>query len=174
MWLGIAFAGVLLIIQARPSTAAYAGPDAATYISGVLMALGAAFLYAVAAIVTKKLGDTPPHLIALIQVCLGTVMLAPFANLANLPTDARAWADFVVMGRGVYRPGLCASVQRDPEAANARCGRAVLSLSGLRHGGGLRGFRSHAQAAAIRRLGSDPDRCRRHEPRLEISKSAGR
>ncbi|KWT82055.1 MULTISPECIES: DMT family transporter [unclassified Variovorax] len=97
MWLGIAFTGVLLIVQARPSTAAYAGPDAA-YISGVLMALGAAFLYAIAAIVTKKLGDMPPHLIALIHVCVGTVMLAPFADLANLPTDSRAWADFVVMG----------------------------------------------------------------------------
>ncbi|MDR6861382.1 drug/metabolite transporter (DMT)-like permease [Variovorax guangxiensis] len=97
MWLGIAFAGVLLIVQARPSTAAYAGADAA-YISGVLMALCAAFLYAIAAIVTKKLGDMPPHLIALIHVCVGTVMLAPFADLANLPTDSRAWADFVVMG----------------------------------------------------------------------------
>ena len=97
MWLGIAFAGVLLIVQARPSTAAYAGADAA-YISGVLMALGAAFLYAIAAIVTKKLGDMPAHLIALIHVCVGTVMLAPFADLANLPTDSRAWADFVVMG----------------------------------------------------------------------------
>jgi drug/metabolite transporter (DMT)-like permease len=117
MWLGIAFAGVLLIIQARPSTAAYAGPDAATYISGVLMALGAAFLYAVAAIVTKKLGDTPPHLIALIQVCLGTVMLAPFANLANLPTDARAWADFVVMGAvytGLVFALLYSAIQKLP------------------------------------------------------------
>ena len=37
-------------------------------------------------------------LIALIHVCVGTVMLAPFADLANLPTDSRAWADFVVMG----------------------------------------------------------------------------
>lgn len=96
-WLGIAFAGVLLIVQARPSAAPYAGPDAA-YVAGVLMALGAAFLYAVAAIVTKKLGDMPPHLIALIHVCVGTVMIAPFADLANLPSGARAWGDFVVMG----------------------------------------------------------------------------
>ena len=96
-WLGIAFAGVLLIVQARPSAAAYAGPDSA-YISGVLMALGAAFFYAIAAIVTKKLGDTPPHLIALIHVCVGTVMIAPFADLTDLPTDYRAWGDFVVMG----------------------------------------------------------------------------
>lgn len=98
-WLAIAiaFAGVLLIVQARPSTAAYAGSDA-DYVYGVLMALGAAFLYAVATIVTKKLGDMPPHLIALIHVCVGAAMIAPFANLTNLPTAPQAWADFVVMG----------------------------------------------------------------------------
>ncbi|CAN7778217.1 EamA family transporter [Variovorax sp. LjRoot290] len=96
-WLGIAFAGVLLIVQARPSAAAYAGPDTA-YIAGVLMALGAAFFYAIAAIVTKKLGDTPPNLIALIHVCVGTLMIAPFADLTSLPTDLRTWRDFVVMG----------------------------------------------------------------------------
>ncbi|CAN7770108.1 DMT family transporter [Variovorax sp. LjRoot130] len=96
-WLGIAFAGVLLIVYARPSAAAYAGPPSA-YIAGVLMALGAAFFYAIAVIVTKKLGDTPPHLIALIHVCVGTVMIAPFADLTSLPTDYRAWRDFVVMG----------------------------------------------------------------------------
>jgi drug/metabolite transporter (DMT)-like permease len=93
-WLGIAFAGVLLIVYARPSTAAYAG-SASSYVAGVLMALGAAFFYAISTIVTKKLGNTPPHLIALVHVCVGSVM---FADLANLPTDYRAWRDFVVMG----------------------------------------------------------------------------
>jgi drug/metabolite transporter (DMT)-like permease len=96
-WLGIAFTGVLLIVYARPSAAAYAGPPSA-YITGVLMALGAAFFYAIAAIVTKKLGDKPPHLIALIHVCVGTVMIAPFADLTDLPNDYRAWRDFIVMG----------------------------------------------------------------------------
>ncbi|GAA4356018.1 DMT family transporter [Variovorax defluvii] len=97
MWLAIAFAGVLLIVQARPSAAAYAGPDTA-YIAGVVMALGAAFFYAVASIVTKKLGDMPPHLIALIHVCVGALMIAPFADLTNLPAGTRVWADFLVMG----------------------------------------------------------------------------
>jgi drug/metabolite transporter (DMT)-like permease len=96
-WLGIAFAGVLLIVYARPSTAAYAGP-ASSYVAGVMMALGAAFFYAISTIVTKKLDNTPPQLIALVHVCVGTVMIAPFADLANLPTDYRAWRDFVLMG----------------------------------------------------------------------------
>ena len=95
-WLGIAFAGVLLIVQAKPeASASYTG---AGYVSGVLMALGAAFFYAVAAVITKKLSGTPPHLIALAQVCVGIVMIAPFANLSDLPTGAKAWGSFAVMG----------------------------------------------------------------------------
>ena len=96
-WLAIAFAGMLLIVYARPSNAAYAGPGE-EYISGVLMAFGAAFCYAISAIVTKKLGEMPPHLIALIHVSVGILMIAPFANLAHLPAQTRVWGDFFVMG----------------------------------------------------------------------------
>ena len=95
-WLGIAFAGVLLIVQAKPeASASYTGT---AYVSGVLMALGAAFFYAVAAVITKKLSGTPPHMIALAQVCVGIVMIAPFAHLSDLPTGAKAWGSFAVMG----------------------------------------------------------------------------
>ncbi len=102
-WLGIAFAGMLMIVQTGPD----AGPGSATgadYVIGIAMALGAAFFWAVAAIVTKKLKGTPPHLIALIQVCVGVVMLAPFANLAQLPADAWSWAMLVTLG--VVHTGL--------------------------------------------------------------------
>jgi drug/metabolite transporter (DMT)-like permease len=93
-WLGIAFAGVVLIVQATPG----ASYTATGYVAGVLMALGAAFFYAVAAMITKKLSGTPPHMIALAQVCVGIVMIGPFANLSALPTDAGAWGSFAVMG----------------------------------------------------------------------------
>ncbi len=93
-WLGIAFAGMLLIIQAKPD-AGYVGTD---YFIGIVMALGAAFFWAVAAIITKKLAGTPPHLIALIQVCVGVVMLAPFANLSALPADAWSWSMLATLG----------------------------------------------------------------------------
>jgi drug/metabolite transporter (DMT)-like permease len=62
------------------------------------MALGAAFFYAIAAIVAKQLDGTPPHLIALVQVCVGSVLLAPFANLAGLPKDAGVWGTHLAMG----------------------------------------------------------------------------
>ena len=93
-WLAFAFAGVLLVIQATPD-AGYAGSG---YVAGVLMALGAAFLYAIAAVITKKLSGTPPHMIALTQVCVGILMLAPFAHLRALPTEIGTWGSYVVMG----------------------------------------------------------------------------
>jgi drug/metabolite transporter (DMT)-like permease len=93
-WLGIAFAGVLLIAEAKPG----GGASGASYFLGILMALGAAFFYAIAAIVAKQLDGTPPHLIALVQVCVGIVLLAPFANLAELPTDAGVWGTHLAMG----------------------------------------------------------------------------
>jgi drug/metabolite transporter (DMT)-like permease len=94
MWLALAFVGVLLIVQAK-ADAGYVGTE---YFSGILMALGAAFFYALAAIITKKLNGTPPHLITLIQVCVGVVLIAPFANLSSLPADVGTWGSFVVMG----------------------------------------------------------------------------
>jgi drug/metabolite transporter (DMT)-like permease len=100
LWLGTAFAGVLLIVQAKPD-AGHAGTD---YFTGVLMALGAAFFYAVAAIITKQLRGVPPHLIALIQACVGILMLAPLAHRASLPTGAATWATLVTIG--VVHTGL--------------------------------------------------------------------
>ncbi|KLN57117.1 DMT family transporter [Variovorax paradoxus] len=93
-WLGIAFAGVLLIAEAKPG----GGSHGASYVLGILMALGAAFFYAIAAIVAKQLDGTPPHLIALVQVCVGSVLLAPFANLAELPKNAGVWGTHLAMG----------------------------------------------------------------------------
>ncbi|SDY14465.1 EamA domain-containing membrane protein RarD [Collimonas sp. OK242] len=105
-WLAIAFAGMLLIVLAQPGGAdsgAYGGSD---YLAGILMALGAAFFYAVAAIITKKLArfSMPPHLIALIQVCVGMAMLAPFAHLSQLPTAIGTWSILVTVG--VVHTGL--------------------------------------------------------------------
>lgn len=98
IWLGIAFSGMLLIVQGKPDAGQYAAYVGADYFTGILMALGAAFFWAVAAIVTKKLAGTPPHLIALIQVGVGMAMLAPFADLTALPDEAGAWGALIVIG----------------------------------------------------------------------------
>ena len=99
-WLAIAFAGMLLIVLAQPGAA----DSGSNYLAGILMALGAAFFYAVAAIITKKLAGTPPHLIALVQVCVGMLMLAPFAHLSALPSGLGAWSILVTVG--VVHTGL--------------------------------------------------------------------
>lgn len=99
-WLALAFGGMLLIVQARPG-ASFAGSH---YALGIAMALGAAFFWAVASVIAKRLTGTPPHLIALVQVCVGVLMLAPFAHFGELPRDARTWMLLVTVG--VVHTGL--------------------------------------------------------------------
>ena len=97
-WLALAFAGMLLIVQANGDSAG------SGYLAGILLALGAAFLYAVAAIVAKKLKGVPPHLIALIQVAVGALALAPLTDFARAPADAGSWG--LVVALGVVHTGL--------------------------------------------------------------------
>lgn len=99
-WLAVAFAGMVAIVQAKPS-GGFAGSD---YLTGIAMALAAAFFYALAALVAKRLKGTPPHLIALIQVIAGLIMLTPFAATSGLPNEPYQWALLVAMG--VIHTGL--------------------------------------------------------------------
>ena len=92
-WLFVAFAGMLLIVQ---STRGHA--DGVDYVGGIALALGAAFLYAVAAIVAKRLAGVRPHLIALIQVTVGSVLLAPLVHWQALPAQATTWALLCTLG----------------------------------------------------------------------------
>ncbi len=95
-WMVMAFAGMLAIIQGRPGAVTEAG--AGGYLAGVGLALGAAFFYAAAAIIAKKLKGIPPHLIALIQLATGLLMLAPLADFGQMPADLHAWALIVTLG----------------------------------------------------------------------------
>lgn len=111
-WLIIAFAGTLVIVETKPD--AGGGTD---YLLGILMALGAALFYAIAATITKALKDVPPYLIALIQVCVGVLMLAPFANLSTLPSEPATWAILVTVGvvhTGVMYILLYGAIQKLP------------------------------------------------------------
>ncbi|WP_420332703.1 DMT family transporter [Roseibium sp.] len=94
-WLSVAFLGVVLIVQAKPVGAA---TDGTNYTVGIALALGAAFFWAVAALLAKKLKNMPPQLIALVQVCVGIVMLAPFASWTSLPDDGVAWGALITLG----------------------------------------------------------------------------
>ncbi|TDF77456.1 DMT family transporter [Pseudomonas sp. H9] len=114
-WLAVSFVGMLAIVSAHGSQSG-SGTD---YLLGIALALGAAFLYAVAALIIKRLSGTPPHLIALIQVCTGILLLAPWANTSGLPTDLSALASLVTLGivhTGVMYVLLYGAIQKLPTA----------------------------------------------------------
>lgn len=94
-WVFVAFAGVVLIV----------GPDmeefsfASSELLGVSLAIGAAVLYAAVSIIVKHLKEIKPHLIALIQVAVGIVVLAPFTNLAATSGFSQMqWTYLVILG----------------------------------------------------------------------------
>ncbi|MDB5981037.1 MAG: Permease of the drug/metabolite transporter superfamily [Pseudomonas sp.] len=114
-WLGVAFAGMLAIVSAHGEQNGAGGE----YLLGIGLALGAALLYAFAALIIKRLSGTPPHLIALIQVSTGTLMLAPWADFASLPQHASAWSSLLTLGivhTGVMYVLLYGAIQKLPTA----------------------------------------------------------
>jgi drug/metabolite transporter (DMT)-like permease len=100
VWLAVAFVGLVFVVKVEPAVLALPGQ----YLVGVAYAVGAAAMYAVSSIITKRLKGTPPHLIALIQVSLGVVMLAPFVRFDALPLNGAQWFELVVLG--VVNTGL--------------------------------------------------------------------
>lgn len=93
-FIAIAFLGLLMVVKIDASGFSLTSG----YIGGLVLALGAAFLYAVASIITKRLKGIPPHLIALVQVSLGTLMLAPLADFSALPAQGFQWGYLVTLG----------------------------------------------------------------------------
>jgi drug/metabolite transporter (DMT)-like permease len=114
-WLVVSFLGMLAIVSAHGEQ----GQGGEDYLAGIALALGAALLYAVAALIIKRLTGTPPHLIALIQVATGILLLAPWANFSALPQQPEAWASLLTLGMihtGVMYVLLYSAIQRLPTA----------------------------------------------------------
>ncbi len=104
VWLTLAFVGLFLIVELDVNeilllfsndSSASSEPSA---LIGLLLALGAALLYTVTTLVTKKVSQVPSTFIALVQVIVGIFMLLPFVDLANLPTQTSQWIDLLVLG----------------------------------------------------------------------------
>ncbi|RKP49329.1 DMT family transporter [Trinickia fusca] len=114
-WLVVAFVGLAFVVKVEPAVLAVPGQ----YLEGIAFSLGAAFLYAIASIITKRLKGTAPHLIALIQVTIGAVMLAPFVDFHALPATHEHWAQLVTLGvvnTGVMYVLLYGAIQKLPTA----------------------------------------------------------
>jgi drug/metabolite transporter (DMT)-like permease len=114
-WLLVAFVGLVFVVRVEPAVLAIPGE----YLEGVAYALGAALLYAISSIITKRLKGTPPHLIALIQVVLGALMLAPLVRFDALPATTGHWLELATLGvvhTGVMYVLLYGAIQKLPTA----------------------------------------------------------
>ena len=114
-WLSVAFMGMLAIVSAHGA----GQTGGSEYLLGIALALGAAFLYAIAALIIKRLAGIPPHLIALIQVATGVLLLAPWVKLGGLPGESSALASLVTLGMvhtGLMYVLLYSAIQRLPTA----------------------------------------------------------
>ncbi|WP_025597955.1 DMT family transporter [Burkholderia sp. WSM2230] len=115
VWLLLAFIGLVFVVKVEPAVLAVRGQ----YLIGIAYAVGAAAMYAVSSIITKRLKGTPPHLIALIQVLLGVVMLAPLVRFDALPATGVQWLELVVLGvvnTGLMYVLLYGAIQKLPTA----------------------------------------------------------
>ncbi|CAB3661933.1 DMT family transporter [Paraburkholderia rhynchosiae] len=113
VWLLVAFVGLVFVVKVEPAVLAVPGQ----YLVGVAYAVGAAAMYAVSSIITKRLKGTPPHLIALIQVSLGVVMLAPLVRFDALPATGMQWLELIVLGvvnTGIMYVLLYGAIQKLP------------------------------------------------------------
>ncbi|TCW07039.1 threonine/homoserine efflux transporter RhtA [Raoultella sp. BIGb0138] len=110
-WLGLAFIGVVVLLSSE-----LAQPHGAQLLAGIVLALGAAFFYALTAIITRKLHPLPPQHIAFIQVVVGTIMLLPLAHVPDFST-AFPWHYLLILGvvhTGIMYQLLYSAIQKLP------------------------------------------------------------
>ena len=74
LWVALGFVGLLLIAQPWRQAASGA------YVLGILQAVAAAALYAVATLIAKRITGVRPHVTVVIQLVVGAVLLAPLVS----------------------------------------------------------------------------------------------
>ncbi|AFK61388.1 hypothetical protein TKWG_04160 [Advenella kashmirensis WT001] len=90
----LAFGGVILIVLP-----ALLGVEVdLLFLQGAGFALLAAMLYSGVTIVTKKLAGIKPHVVAMCQLGVGLVFLAPIMAFDQMPQTSMQWLYVVVMG----------------------------------------------------------------------------
>ncbi|MBZ6727939.1 DMT family transporter [Klebsiella grimontii] len=110
-WLFLAFGGVVILLSTELT-----GARGADWLAGIGLALGAAFFYALTAIITRKLKSLAPQHIAFIQVLTGVVMLLPLAHMPSL-TPPFPWVMLLTLGivhTGVMYQLLYSAIQKLP------------------------------------------------------------
>lgn len=113
-WLALAFIGVAMTAGIDLRDARQGG-----MVYGVLLALAAAFLYALATLATRKLPDVPPAQIAGIQLTTGVVALTPLVDFSGDWSAVGSWSSVLVLGlvhTGLMYNLMYAAFQRLPAA----------------------------------------------------------
>ncbi len=110
-WLLLAFGGVVILLSGELTSG-----HPAQWFMGIVLALRAAFCYALTAIITRKLTGIAPQHIAFIQVLTGVILLLPLANIATFSTDF-PWLILLTLGivhTGVMYQLLYSAIQKLP------------------------------------------------------------
>ncbi|PSS51155.1 EamA family transporter [Enterobacter sp. FS01] len=110
-WLFLAFGGVVILLSSELRSGYEAG-----WLAGIGLALGAAFFYALTAIITRKLKTIAPQHIAFIQVLTGVVMLLPLAHMPALSGEF-PWGILLTLGivhTGIMYQLLYSAIQKLP------------------------------------------------------------
>ncbi|APO77087.1 DMT superfamily inner membrane transporter protein (plasmid) [Rhizobium etli 8C-3] len=99
LWIVLAFVGLILSTGLIGTT----GGGDGSWVPGVGLSLGAAFLYAVGTIIGKELGAQRPEVTTLVQTIVGALLLSPFADLAaSVPVQSWKW----LISLGVLHTGI--------------------------------------------------------------------
>lgn len=112
-WLALAFFGVAMI------SGIDFGDGGTTMLKGAMLALVAAFLYAVATLVTRKLVGVAPAQIAGLQLILGVPVLALSADFSTVGLAWQSWTSLLLLGlihTGLMYNLLYSAFQRLPAA----------------------------------------------------------
>ncbi len=118
LWLLVAFGGLLLVVQVEPEVLLEPG----AYLTGIALALGAAFLYAVFSLITKQLTGIAPQRLARLQLVIGTIVLAPLLSWHSLPAAPQTWGVLILLGvvhTGLMYALLYSALQRLPTGLTA-------------------------------------------------------
>lgn len=110
-WLFLAFAGVVILLSGELTSG-----HSAQWFSGIVLALSAAFFYALTAIITRKLSGIAPQHIAFIQVLTGVVLLLPLTDRPVFSADY-PWLILLTLGivhTGVMYQLLYSAIQKLP------------------------------------------------------------
>lgn len=110
-WLSLAFSGVVILLSSE-----LVGEHSSEWLAGIGLSLGAAFFYALTAIIARQLKSIAPQHIAFIQVLTGVVMLLPLAHLPALSADF-PWLILLTLGvvhTGIMYQLLYSAIQKLP------------------------------------------------------------